>query len=113
MDLKQYFKKIQDSELTITDDYPLIASLETSDGGRAGIVVEVSKREAAKAIVENRAVLANEEQRKAYRQREAQLKKAAEKADLARRLQFAIISDSELKAQKSVLRRDESKEGSR
>jgi hypothetical protein len=96
MDLKQYFKKIKDTETSLEEPYPLVVSLETADGGKAGTVVEVSRREAAKAIVENRAVLANAEQRKAYFEREAARKKVAEKAELSRRLQIAIISDSEV-----------------
>ncbi len=98
MDLKQYFKKIKDTEETIKDQYPLIVSLETTDGGKAGAVVEVSRREAAKAMVENRAVLANEDQKKAYYEREAARRKAAEKAELSRRLQIAIISDPDVRA---------------
>jgi hypothetical protein len=97
MDLKQYFKKINDTEETINEQYPLIVSLETTDGGKAGAVVEVSRREAAKALVENRAVLANEQQQKAYFEREAARRKTAEKADLSRRLQIAIISDSDVR----------------
>lgn len=97
MDLKQYFKKINDTEETIKEQYPLIVSLETTDGGKAGAVVEVSRREAAKALVENRAVLANEQQTTAYFEREAARRKTAEKADLSRRLQIAIISDSDMR----------------
>jgi hypothetical protein len=97
MDLKQYFKKINDTEETIEEHYPLIVSLETTDGGKAGAVVEVSRREAAKALVENRAVLANEQQKKAYFEREAARRKMAETADLSRRLQIAIISDSDVR----------------
>lgn len=97
MDLKQYFKKIKDTEETIREQYPLIVSLETTDGGKAGVAVEVSRREAAKALVENRAVLADEQQKKEYFEREAARKKSAEKSELSRRLQIAIISDSDVR----------------
>ncbi len=49
-------------------------------------------------MVENRAVLANEDQKKAYYEREAARRKAAEKAELSRRLQIAIISDPDVRA---------------
>jgi hypothetical protein len=98
VDLKQYFKKIKDTEASIEEHYPLIASLETADGGKPGATVEVSRREAARAIVENRAVLANEEQKKAYFEQLAARKKQAEKAELSHRLQIAVISDSELRS---------------
>jgi hypothetical protein len=94
MDLKQYFKKIKDTEETIKSPYPLIVSLETTDGGKAGVVVEVTRQEAAKALVDNRAVLATEEQKTEYFEREKARKKSAEKAELSRRLQIAIVSDS-------------------
>jgi len=106
MDLKQYFKKIKDAEASIESPYPLIVSLETSDGGKAGALVEVSRREAAKAIVENRAVLATEEQRLAYFEREAVRKKLAEKTELSRRLQIAIVSDSEFRETASSFERE-------
>jgi len=98
MDLRQYFKKIKDTEASIEDQYPLIISLETSDGGKPGAVIEVSRAQAAKALVENRAVLATDVQRAAYYAQEATRRKAAEKAELSRRLQIAIISDSDLRA---------------
>ena len=113
MDLKQYFKKIKDTEETMTDEYPLVVSLETTDGGKAGIAVEVSRREAAKAIVENRAVLANAQQKREYYEREAARKKSAEKAELSRRLQIAIVSDSELRSAVVTAEKEEQPKGSR
>jgi hypothetical protein len=113
MDLKQYFKKIKDTEESITEQHPLIVSLETSDGGRAGVVVEVSRREAAKALVEARAVLANDEQKKSYFERETARKKLAEKAELSRRLQIAIISDSELRNVATQQEKEEEPKGLR
>jgi len=97
MDLKNYFKKIRDAEASIEEPFPLIVSLETPDGGKPGAVVEVSRLEAAKAMVEGRAVRANGEQKEAYFEHEAERKKSAEKAELSRRLQIAIISDSDLR----------------
>jgi hypothetical protein len=113
MDLKQYFKKIKDTEESIEEQYPLIVSLETSDGGKAGAVVEVSRSEAAKAIVENRAFLANEGHKTAYYSQEAARRKSAEKAELSRRLQIAIISDSELRRVTARQEKEEEPKGSR
>lgn len=113
MDLKQYFKKINDTEASIESPFPLIVSLETADGGKPGIVVEVSRREAAKALVENRAVLANEEQTKVYFERETARRKSAEKAELSRRLQIAIISDSQLRDSMSARETEVESKGSR
>lgn len=101
MDLRQYFKKMREVESTLVDTYPVVVSLDTSDGGRAGVLSEVSRGVAAKMIVDGRATLATEEQRTAYLERLVSIKQAAEKLELARRVQVAIIADSDL--QRSVL----------
>jgi hypothetical protein len=91
MDLKQYFRKIRELESSLTETYPLITSLATEDGGKAGVVSEVPRYEAARTIVEGRARLATEEEKQAYREQVAAGLKAAEEADTARRLQLAML----------------------
>jgi hypothetical protein len=113
MDLKLYFKKIKDTEASLEDTYLLMVSLETPDGGKPGVVVEVSRQEAAKALVEGRAVRATDEQKEAYFKQEAERKKSAEKAELSRRLQIAIISDSDLKTTAATPEKGEQPKGSR
>ncbi len=98
MDVKQYFRKMREVESSLTDSYPVVISLETSDGGKAGAVCEVPRSIAAKMIVEQRAVLASSEQRELFFQQQEAAKKAAEKAEFARRVQVAIIADSDLQA---------------
>jgi hypothetical protein len=93
VDLRQYFKKIRETEAALAEPFPLIVSLETPEGGKSGVISEVSRELAAKMFVEGRAALANEHERHAYYERQAATKKAAEKADLARRVQVAIITD--------------------
>jgi hypothetical protein len=91
MDLKQYFRKIREVESTLTETYPLVTSLATEDGGKAGIVSEVPRYEAARTIVEGRARLATEEEKHTYREQVASALKAAEEAETARRLQLAML----------------------
>lgn len=93
VDLKQYFKKIREVEARLEEEYPIVTSLETPDGGRAGIVCEVAREVAAKMIVEGRAAIATEEQREEYRRQQAEAKAMLEKAELAKRVQVAIIAD--------------------
>jgi hypothetical protein len=90
-----------------------MVSLETPDGGKPGAVVEVSRHEAAKAIVENRAVLANDAQKQAHLEQQATRRKLAEKAELSRRLQIAIISDSDVREAVSRKEKVEEPKGSR
>jgi hypothetical protein len=98
MDVKQYFRKMREIEDGIVDPYPIVVSLETSDGGKAGAVCEVPRSVAAKMIIERRATLASTEQRELFFQQQEAAKKAAEKAELARRVQVAIIADPDLQA---------------
>lgn len=91
MDLKQYFRKIREVESALEETYPLVTSLATEDGGKAGIVSEVPRYEAARTIVEGRARLATEEEKQAYREQLAAALKAAEEAEAARRLQLAML----------------------
>ncbi len=96
MDLRQYFKKLRDVEAGIEEEFPFVVSLETSDGGKPGVVSEVSRELAAKAIVSGQAVLAADDQKRIYLELQAQRKKAVQKAELAKRLQIAIVSEPEL-----------------
>ena len=98
MDVKQYYRKIAEVEATITDAYPAVVSLHTEDGGKAGLICEVSRPVAAKMIVENRAVLATAAEKEQYLEQQVVARKVAEKAELARRVQVAIIAESDLKA---------------
>ena len=98
MDVRQYYRKIHEAENSLQDQYPLMVSLETTDGGKAGIISEVSREVAAKMLVEGRAVPATQEEQDLYRERQAAAKKKAEAAELGRRVQVAIISESDLHA---------------
>jgi hypothetical protein len=91
VDLRQYFKKLRDTESGLADSFPLVVSLETSDGGKAGITSEVTREQAAKLIVENCARLASEAEKKAYFDKQASDKKAADRAEMARRVQVTIV----------------------
>ena len=88
----------------------MVVSLETSDGGRAGVLCEVSRTVAAKMIVDGRAVLASEAQRTAYVEHLKAVKHAAEQLELAGMVQVAIIADSDL--QRSVLEKKSPTPGS-
>jgi hypothetical protein len=93
MDLKQYFRKVREIEANIKESYVLISSLETADGGKPGVLSEVSREIAAKVIAEGRAIVASDAEVKRFAEEQSFAKKAAEKAALARRLQVAIIAD--------------------
>jgi hypothetical protein len=95
VDLKKYFRKIREIEATISTPHTFVTSLETSDGGKGGIVTEVTREIAAKMIAEGRALLATEEERETFVAEQETGRIAAEKAEAARRLHVTIISDTQ------------------
>ena len=52
MDLRAYYQKIREIEARIEEAFAIVVSLETGDGGKAGIATEVSRAIAAKMVVE-------------------------------------------------------------
>lgn len=96
MDIRQYFRKLREIEAAIAEEFPIVVSLETADGGKPGIASEVSRLSAAKMIVEGRAVLADDTAKAEFRARQIAAREALEKADLARRLQVAIVDQTAL-----------------
>ena len=54
MDLRAYYQKIREIETRIEEAFAIVVSLETGDGGKAGIATEVSRGIAAKMVVEGR-----------------------------------------------------------
>lgn len=95
MDLKQYFRKIREIEAALTEPFPILVSVETPDGGKAGTLCEVARANAARMIAEGRAVLASPEQVEEFRAQQVSERKAAEKAELAKRIQVAIVTESD------------------
>ncbi len=96
MDVRQYFKKLRQIEAAITEEFPIVISLDTPDGGKAGLASEVSRLNAAKMIAEGRAVLADETQRVAYQLAQLEAREAYESADFAKRVQIALVDHTAL-----------------
>ena len=101
MDLRTYYQNIRTTEGTFEDTYPIIISKDTGDGGKSGNATEVTKRIAAKFIVEGRARQATPEEAAAFRQTRAEAIKAAEQLAAAGRLQVTVLSTAELNRLKS------------
>jgi len=101
MDVRQYYRKLREVEAGIKEPCVRVTSLETSDGGKPGIVSEVSREQAAKLIIEGRVTLSTDGEEKAFFGKQTADKKAFEKADMARRLQVTIVSAPEEKEPKA------------
>lgn len=101
MDIKQYYRKVREVEESLADEFLLLVSLETPDGGKPGVVSEVARPLAAKLLVEGRSALASDAEQQAYRRRQLAERKASEQAKLARTVQVAILSDAEFQTRPS------------
>jgi hypothetical protein len=104
MDLQIYYQKIREVEAKIADEFPLMISNETADGGKDGRKTEVPRRLAAKMLIEGLARLANSEEIKAYRAMLAEARRAAEQAAQAAKLQFTVVSTADLERLKTPAR---------
>jgi len=104
MDLRVFYQKLRKIEQEITESHVVVVSHETSDGGRAGQLGEVSRSIAARLIIEGRAHLASAEESSAF-QTDAQ--KALEQAQqrlVANKVQVNVISEADLRALKGASR---------
>jgi hypothetical protein len=78
-------------------------SLETPEGGKAGVLTEVDRNVAARLVVDARATLATAEESAQFRNDAAAAKKAIEDTEAASRVQVTVISEADLrKAQRKV-----------
>jgi hypothetical protein len=103
MDLKQFYRKIRQVESEIVDQYPLVVSVATDDGGKPGILSEVPRYQAARMIVEGRVRLASEEEKQVHLEAAVAAQRAAEELQAARRLHLDLLLNPEprLPAQKN------------
>jgi hypothetical protein len=99
MDVRQFYRKIREVRATIPDEFVFITSAETSDGGRSGVINEVTRENAARLLVEGKAVLASPDEIAVFQSTIAEAQKRLEKAEISKRIQVAIISDHEDRAQ--------------
>ena len=104
MDLQMYYQKIRETESKMTDEFPLVVSMDTADGGKSGRKTEVPRRLAAKLLVEGQVRLASKDEVKAHRELVAEAQRSAERAAAAARLQLTVLSTTELDRLRSEAR---------
>ena len=66
MDLRVFYQKMRKLEQEIVGEHVVVVSLETPDGGKAGVRTEVTRENAAKMIVEGRARMATKSESAEY-----------------------------------------------
>ncbi len=95
MDVKAYYKRLREVEEEITDAFPVVASIDTADGGRDGEFTETPRWVAARMIAQGQARLATAEEASAYRRAQAEAAAKAEKQANAAKLQVAVLSQAD------------------
>ena len=103
MDLQLYYKKIREAENSLADASVVLVSLETPDGGRPGVRTEVPRRIAAKMLVDGYARLASAEEAHEFQEQKAEAKRQADQAAAVSRMQFTVLSPSELRKLKGAV----------
>jgi hypothetical protein len=104
MDLQMYYRKIREIEHNLSTPSVVVTSHDTPDGGREGVFTEVSRRTAAKMIVEGSARLATEQEATDFRERNGEAKIRADQLAAASRMQFTVVSTNDLRKLKSGTR---------
>jgi hypothetical protein len=97
MDLQIYYRKIRETEESLQGSSVVLVSLETPDGGRAGVRTEAPRRIAAKMIVEGCARMATADESREFQEQKAEAKRQADQVAAASRMQFTVISPNELR----------------
>ncbi|HSH14405.1 MAG TPA: hypothetical protein VLD18_00125, partial [Verrucomicrobiae bacterium] len=67
MDLKGYYRKIREAEARLGEEFPILRSLATEEGGKAGRLVEVTRAVAARMIVDGIAEVAGTDEATEFR----------------------------------------------
>jgi len=91
MDLKIYYQKIREARRQITDEFPIVVSNETPDGGKRGRLTEVTRDLAAKMLVDGTAELASETAAAQFRQRQEEMRTAAQEELAASKVQLTVV----------------------
>lgn len=104
MDLKVFYQKLRKIEAGIREACAVVVSLETPDGGRAGVRTEAPRAVAARLVAEDKARLAEPKEAAAFRQEMADASEAAERAVAASRVQLTVIPEAELLAMRGAAR---------
>ncbi|HVV46054.1 MAG TPA: hypothetical protein VHC72_12655 [Bryobacteraceae bacterium] len=97
MDLRSYYRKVREADATLTGEDVVMVSLDTAEGGRAGVRTECPRAIAARLIAELRARTATEEEAREFREQQRAAKETHEQQEAARRVQVMVIPSHELR----------------
>ena len=91
MDLRSYYKKVQEAEATIKTDEVVLVSLATCEGGKEGVLTEAPRNVAAKLIAEMRARIATASEAREFRDGLRAGQEQYQQEEAARRIQVVMV----------------------
>jgi hypothetical protein len=91
MDLRAYYKKVREVESQLPGPFVVVVSIETPDGGKAGVCTEVARLSAAKQIADNRARVATQDEADAFHFRNELAREAYEREAAVSKMQFVVV----------------------
>ena len=100
---KDYYREITAQEAAIEKPFVLVISLQTPNGGRAGIESELNRVTAAKMIVDKQVRLATPEEVKRLRDDREEKQRQKDLASLQERVRMTRLAEDELRALKKAL----------
>ena len=92
MDLRQYYKKLHELEAKMPESHVLMVSEETGDGGKAGVITEVPRRNACQLILDGRARRASAKEMEDYRVMESLQREEFQRAKKASTIQVQLVT---------------------
>jgi hypothetical protein len=107
MDLVVYYNKIREQEKRIEEEFPIVVSNETGDGGKAGNLTEVPKAVAARMIVQGLARLAGAADAEEFRAVQHAAARHVEAMTAAARMQLSVMPTAQLDLLKSAAKLQE------
>lgn len=97
MDLREYYRKLKETETTLEGDSAVVVSMATPEGGKAGVRTDAPRAVAARLIVDGRARLATKEEAEAFHASQREAKAHYEEEQAARRLQVMVVPSHEIR----------------
>ncbi len=97
MDLKAYYRRVREIEASLPEGDVLVASLATPDGGKAGVLTELNRFDAAKLMADGRARSATPEEISSYKQEQQKALQTRTEADLRNLVQLRLVNAGEFR----------------
>ncbi len=98
MDLKAYYQKLREIEKGLAEEFVVVKSLATPDGGVAGRLSEVTRAVAAKMATDGLAEVAGSGEAAAFRAKLAEEKKREDQKRASAQIQFSVLTETDLRS---------------